>query len=468
VGCKNTVIPSSVTSIGNAAFDGCSGLTSITIPSSVTNIGSGAFADCSGLTSVTFDIPSSVTSIGDDAFSGCSSLTSLTIPSSVTSIGENAFRGFSGLTSVTIPSSVTSIGDHAFEGCSGLTSIIIPSSVTSIGDIAFYGCSGLTSITFDLPSSVTSIGDGAFAFCSGLTSITIPSSVTSIGYGAFYRCSGLTEVISKIEEPFSVRSDVWYGVDTKEIPLYVPVGTSDKYRATVGWNVFKNIIERSDPTLNDNTVYFSDAEVYQGAQVPLQLKMQNTADIRAFQFDMRLPDGVSMVEARLGNSRLAEGDGHMLSVQKQTNGATRILCSSIGNDIFLGTEGEVATVILTIDGTLAEDTYEIALKNITLAEAGTSNLFTTEEQHSKLVVKPYVAGDFSGDGKVTPADAIMMLYYYFNVDQNSFNVKAGDLNGDGTITPADAIEALYLYFGAGNNNNARGARPAAEEVRDPE
>ena len=152
----------------------------------------------------------------------------------------------------------------------------------------------------------------------------------------------------------------------------MPVGTSDKYRATVGWNVFKNIIERSDLTLNDNTVYFSDAEVYQGAQVPLQLKMQNTADIRAFQFDMRLPDGVSMVEARLGNSRLAEGDGHMLSVQKQTNGATRILCSSIGNDIFLGTEGEVATVILTIDGTLAEDTYEIALKNITLAEAGTS------------------------------------------------------------------------------------------------
>ena len=83
-------------------------------------------------------------------------------------------------------------------------------------------------------------------------------------------------------------------------------------------------------------------------------------------------------------------------------------------------------------------------------------------------MKPYVAGDFSGDGKVTPTDAIMMLYYYFNVDQNSFNVKAGDLNGDGTITPADAIEALYLYFGAGNNN-ARAARPAAEEeVRDPE
>ena len=76
-GCKNSIIPTdgSVTSIGDLAFSGCTGLTSITIPDSVSSIGDGAFSGCTGLTSIT--IPDSVTSIGDFAFIGCTDLTSI-------------------------------------------------------------------------------------------------------------------------------------------------------------------------------------------------------------------------------------------------------------------------------------------------------------------------------------------------------------------------------------------------------
>ncbi|MBQ6276855.1 MAG: leucine-rich repeat domain-containing protein, partial [Bacteroidales bacterium] len=189
-GLTSITIPNSVLSIGSSAFSKCSGLTSITIPNSVTNIGDGAFSGCSGLTSVT--IPNSVTSIGYMAFSRCSGLTSVTIPNSVTSIGNMAFSYCSGLTTVTIGNSVTSIGDAAFSGCSGLTTVTIGNSVTSIGDAAFSGCSGLTSIT--IPNSVLSIGSSAFSECSGLTSITIPNSVTSLGESAFWGCSGLISV----------------------------------------------------------------------------------------------------------------------------------------------------------------------------------------------------------------------------------------------------------------------------------
>lgn len=94
--------------------------------------------------------------IGNYAFSGCSGLTSLTLPSNVTSIGYSAFYGCIRLTSLTLPSSVTSIGSSAFEGCSSLTSLILPSSVTSIGKSAFEGCSGLTSIyvSWESPLSI--------------------------------------------------------------------------------------------------------------------------------------------------------------------------------------------------------------------------------------------------------------------------------------------------------------------------
>ena len=193
----NLIIPTKspsgdrVTSIGDYAFDGCSGLTSITILDSVTSIGSSAFRGCSGLTSIT--ILGNVTSIGNGAFEDCWRLTSIEIPNSVTSIGSWAFDGCSGLTSIVIPDSVTSIGNGAFNDCWRLTSIEIPNSVTSIGSSAFSGCSGLTSIV--IPDSVTSIGSSVFNECSSLTSIEIPDSVTSIGYTAFKECSSLTNVV---------------------------------------------------------------------------------------------------------------------------------------------------------------------------------------------------------------------------------------------------------------------------------
>ena len=91
-------------------------------------------------------IPNSVTSIGDYAFYGCYGLTSVNIPNSVASIGNSAFSYCSGLTSVTIPNSVTSIGDGVFQDCSGLTSLIIPNSVTSIGSWAFAICRKLEEV----------------------------------------------------------------------------------------------------------------------------------------------------------------------------------------------------------------------------------------------------------------------------------------------------------------------------------
>jgi hypothetical protein len=204
-----------------------------TIPNSVTHIGDSAFYGRGGLTSVT--IPNSVTGIGDDAFDSCGSLTNVTIGNSVTSIGTNAFAGCASLTSVTIPNSVTSIGDSAFANTS-LTAVTIPNGVTNIGDGAFYDCTNLTSVT--IGTSVTSIGDSAFYDCASLASVTIPGSVTNIGDSAFSGCLGLTSAYFQGNAP-SFASDVfayypyggWWGT---QVPVWDPA-TIYYLPGTTGW-----------------------------------------------------------------------------------------------------------------------------------------------------------------------------------------------------------------------------------------
>lgn len=190
LGCKNTIIPNSVISIGYAAFYGCSGMQSVNIPNSVISIDSNAFGECSDLTSVI--IPNSVNSIGDGAFRDCISLTSINIPNSVSEISQGVFADCASLASITIPTSVTIINNYAFRGCVNLESVTIPNSVSYIGENTFQDCTNLNSVT--IPQSVTYIGKYSFQNCSSLKSITIPNSINSLNPYIFYGCSSLTSI----------------------------------------------------------------------------------------------------------------------------------------------------------------------------------------------------------------------------------------------------------------------------------
>ena len=315
VGCKETFIPNSVTSIGQCAFYGCSELTSLVVPNSVTNIDDYAMHSCSSLTN--FVIPNSVKRIGKFAFNGCSSISQIviphsvvrmgtgvfikcnslkrisvdasnlvydsregcnaivetasntllvgckesSIPNSVKTIGEGAFYGCLELESIEIGNSVETIGQSAFSNCSSLASLVLPNSVETIGDYAFYGCSALTRLV--LPNSITSIGRSVVYACSSLTDLVIPQSVTSIGDYAINRCSSL----KSISIPNSVETigyAAFYGCSEL---MSVEMGNSV---TTIGYGGFGGctklesvkMLGEVPPTAFDNTFSNYDATLY--------------------------------------------------------------------------------------------------------------------------------------------------------------------------------------------------------------
>ena len=145
----NLSIPNSVFSIGKFAFN-CSGLASIIVEEG--NLNYDSRDNCNAIIDKNTNelilgckntiIPNSVTFIGDYAFNvfdGVRDLKSISIPNSVTTIGNSAF-GYSGLTSIDIPNSVTTLGDYVFDRCSDLVSVNIPNSVSFIGRYAFHFC----------------------------------------------------------------------------------------------------------------------------------------------------------------------------------------------------------------------------------------------------------------------------------------------------------------------------------------
>ena len=192
---KSLFVPKNVQYIGYRAFRGCCSLQKISVDSLNTQYDSRN--DCNAIIESNTNIlvtgcmntiiPTDIVSIGESAFDGCSGLSSIDIPKSVKFIDKGAFT-WSGLKSIEIPNGVEEIGEFAFQSCNSMTSVIIPESVIKIDEVAFSGCDSLKAVT--ILGKDTYIDDEAFASCPQLADVYFHSpSILSVGKDVFEYCS---------------------------------------------------------------------------------------------------------------------------------------------------------------------------------------------------------------------------------------------------------------------------------------
>ena len=194
----------SINTIGNMAFWGCSGLTSVNVPKTVVAIGSDAFLDCTRLTAVNID----------DLESWCK----------IDFQDSNA--------------NPLSYAQHLFLNGEEVHDLIIPSSIVSIKDNAFVGCSGLTSLS--IPNTVISIGDNAFCE-SSIREVILPASIIKIGRRALVSNTNITKVISLNPTPPEIDPRTFDSNVMESATLYVPRGSLMLYFIDPVWKEFKNI-----------------------------------------------------------------------------------------------------------------------------------------------------------------------------------------------------------------------------------
>ncbi len=543
------LVPDTVTTIGESAFIGRCKLTHIMLHDKVEKIGDYAFCCCENLGSFyKFDIPPSVEIIGNYAFKGCRGLTSITIPYSVESIGYEAFRGCSGLKSVTICEGVTSIGGYAFYKCSNLTnvffwgdapkmemgsnifedchedlkiefyqnadgwdkyldstvsssifganyslgkasvnveegpiimtemvdgiewkyfvnagkteiyggngwtsaissntmgSITIPSQlsdcpVISIHNSAFLDCAGLTNIT--IPNSVTNIGFAAFSGCSGLTSVTIPDSVTSIDDYAFPGCSSLTSVTIP-DSVTSIGEHAFYncsGLTSITIPNSV---------TSIGDNAFYNCSGLTSITIPDGVTHIGSSAFYQCVNLKLAIFLGDAP-------------------GNVGNDIFSNcADDFTIKVKNGTKGWNGDYTSTELPETWLGYPIEYATV---------DDLYPVLDANATVEDVANAlggsvdtNLaknITSVEMYSKYKEWAISVKSPSGEG-VAGVEAVMdssIAWMSFALDQSRL-IANEPVEGDVSIASLDLVETDGAFEFTVNINQIDVGDGAVEE-----
>lgn len=462
---EEIVLPDTIISIGEFAFNECKNLKRFNIPLGVTEIKAGTFQNCSKLESIT--INNTIEAIGEQAFA-CCGIKEIIIPDSVTSIGayaffqsnvervllnntievipESCFESCGGLEYIKIPDVVTEISTYAFIDCQSLANVVLGNNVKTIGEAAFASCYRLENVNF--PDSLETISKDAFEDCVSLSKADLNSGLVTIGADAFSECLSLTEInIPATVQDFTVTSyfyeeltslqainvedgstlyssqdGVLFSVDKSTLLLYPMAKTDKKYRVPEGTeliaensftnnSILEELVIPSTVTTVQDTLKMLDS--LKRVFVPKEVTEVNIDFLGA---NSGAGKRATVVYCEL-NSYI-----HTFAVKRKLN------CAIIFNEYLIAAPNKS-------DVTFDENTKMITTKQLQVYDldevftAGEDCYFDVDNGENNI---------YYGTGTI-----IKVKDYNENILDEYTLVVEGDVNGDGVC---DVIDAMLVYM----------------------
>ncbi|MCR5433692.1 MAG: hypothetical protein K6F20_04780 [Bacteroidaceae bacterium] len=211
------------------------------------------------------------------------------------------------------------------------------------------------------------------------------------------------------------------------------------------------IVTPSDPTNPDpsggdgpssgNTLSISNVNGHVGDTFTLPVSLINEDEISAMQFELSLPDGVSVTSAALTDRK----NDHTIGYKQAANGNYQFTVFSGASKAFSGNEGVVANISLSVSNSMAAGNYTIQLKNIELTTTAASGINPTD-QSATLTVSNIKLGDVNGDDKISITDAVGIVNYILGSPSATFHPEAADVNGDSKISITDAVAVVNIIL----------------------
>ena len=245
----------------------------------------------------------------------------------------------------------------------------------------------------------------------------------------------------------------------------------DEDGMNITWRLVKVIPDGPEPDTDvsqlDNVIYIERVEANVGQTVTLSVKMKNTVGIQTVQFDLYLPDGVTVAKdeddfelIELSTERTTVRKMDSFSFSKIANGVYRVLINSNNGYTFDGNDGEIAKVTVNIPLDTEEGDYSIIIKNILLVNTSSEG-YETAYVKSTLNISAYMPGDVNNDGKITAIDLNAIVNYILERRTFSFAFleKAADLNNDNKINAIDVNIVTKMILRGTTQQNVKARIP---------